>query len=212
MQILGFEFELPTEYRAEGASSCGESSHVDIVGPTAWNLAPAFVDQAVAAGFSQTKQEADRITLERGEQWLVLVHDSGKLIIHAYDPTMLPHARFDGSAVLLGDLRFECGASSIVPLRERHLRNQHMRKGAWTLSGVSASQLVDRVLDTAVTSKGLKRGTVFGPPKGGRQVWSGEANSEVELVKVHATAQPGSVLLEIDVIDNRAGSHDPFKE
>lgn len=202
MQILGFEFELPAGCRVEGPSSSGERSHVDIIGPNARTLAAALVDRAVAAGFSQLEQEADRITLERGEQKLVLVHDSGNLIVHTYDPTILPRARFNGSAVLLGDLRFECGATSIAPLRERHLPDQHMRSGAWTLMGISASQLVERVLDTAVATKGLKRGAVFGPAKRGREVWSGEAYSKRELVKVHATVESGVVLLEIDLIDN----------
>lgn len=203
MQILGFDFEVPPEYRVEGPSSRGERSHVVLVGPNARTLAVALVDRALAAGFRQPKPESDRVVLERGEQTIILVHDSGNLIIHTHDPTMLPHARFDGSAVLLGELRLECGTSSIVPLRERHLPSQHMRSGSWKLAGVSASQLVERVLDTAVTTKGLKRGTIFGPAKGGREVWSGEAYSTLELIKVRAAVDAGSVVLEIDLIDRR---------
>jgi hypothetical protein len=203
MQILGFEFEVPPEYRVEGPSSSGERSHVVLVGPNARTLAGALVDRAVAAGFRRPKPEADPVVLERGEQTLVLVHDSGNLIVHMHDPTMLPRARFDGSAVLLGELQFECGTTSIVPLRERHVPSQHMRSGAWTLAGVSASQLVERVIDTVVTTKGLKRGSVFGPAKGGREVWSGEAYSTLELLKVRAAVDAGSVLLEIDLIDRR---------
>jgi hypothetical protein len=44
---------------------------------------------------------------------------------------------------------------------------------------------------------------MFGPAKGGREVWSGEAYSRFELVKAHATVESGHVLLEIDLVDNR---------
>ncbi|WP_437609175.1 hypothetical protein WMF20_49570 [Sorangium sp. So ce834] len=203
MQILGFEFELPAEFRVEKISSAGAGSCIDIMGKNAGSLAAALAEQAVAVGFSESKQEAGRIKLERGEQRLLLVHDAEGLTIQTYDPTTLPRARFDGSAVLLDDLRFECGATSIAPLRETYLHDKHLRSGAWRLSGVSAPEVVARVLDTAVTSRSLKRGAVFGPPRGGEEVWSGEAYSKVELVKVHATVESGVVLLEIDLIDNR---------
>ena len=63
--------------------------------------------------------------------------------------------------------------------------------------------IVERVIDQAVASKGLVRGAVFEPPKGGRQSWSGEAYSKYELVKARATVESGHVLLEIDLVDKR---------
>jgi hypothetical protein len=211
MQIFDFKVQLSGEYEVNGPSDGGESRHIAVVGSNAWSLATALLSQALAAGFNQLKRDGDRITLERGEQRLILVNDSGNLVIHMRDPTVLPHARFDGSAVLLGDLRVECGATSIVPLRERSLANGNLRRGAWTLSGVAASELVSRVLDAVVTGRGLKRGAVFGPAKGGMERWSGEAYSKVEFVKVSATVQPGGVLLEIDIVDKRGGSDDDLK-
>jgi hypothetical protein len=217
MKILDFEFDLPGEFRVEKTSFSDESSRIDIVGKNAGRLSAAFVEQAVAAGFSESRQEADSVDLERGEQTLLLWHDSERLTIHMRDPTILPRARVDGSAVLLGDLRFDVGATSIAPLRERrhygwgspqaclqgYPKDKQTRTGAWRLSGVSAPKVVERVLDSAVASKGLTRGGVFGPPKGGMEVWRGEAYSKVELVKVDATVEPGLVLLEIDLVENR---------
>jgi len=55
---------------------------------------------------------------------------------------------------------------------------------------------------------GLKRGAVFGPAKGGQEVWSGEAYSKVELVKVHATVEPRTVLLEIDLVTHAGAARD----
>ncbi|MFO0755491.1 MAG: hypothetical protein U0359_03315 [Byssovorax sp.] len=202
MQIFDFEFELPPEFRVERTIGVGECRTLDVVGRNAERLAAALAAQAVMAGFRELKREADRVKLERGEQWLFLVHDAEGLTIQMCDPTILPLARFDGSAALLGELRFECGATSITPLRERDLPDNHMRCGAWRLSGVSAPEVVERVLDTVVQGRGLKRGAVFGPARGGRPVWSGEAYSDVVLVKVHATVEPNVVLLEIDLVDN----------
>lgn len=203
MKIFDLEFEVPPDFRVEGQSSAGERSHVDIIGPNAWDLAATLAAQAMAAGFERIKQESTRITLERGEQALVLVQDSGNLVVHVRDPTVLPRARFEGSAVLLNDLRIELGATAVEPLRERYLPEQRMRSAAWKLTGVTAPQLIDRVLDTAVVEKGLKRGAVFGPAKGGMAVWGGEAYSSLEFLKVHAVSESDHVLLEMDLVDKR---------
>jgi hypothetical protein len=206
MEILGFEVELPGGLRVEQTSSGEGGTCIDIVGKNAESFSAAIVDQAVAAGFSESNREADRVELDRGEQRLLLVRDSEGLTIQTYDPTELDTARFDGSAVLLGDLRLDCGTTSIVPLRERYLQDKQLRLGAWKLSGVSARNVVKRVLDGAVASKGLTLGGIFEPPRGGREVWSGEAYSRVELVKVRATVEPGHVLLEVDLVVNRTSS------
>jgi hypothetical protein len=128
MEILGFQFELPRGLRVE-RTVAGESIRIEIVGKNAGSLSAAIVERAVAAGFSESEREGNRIALARDEQWLILVHVHEGLIIHTYDPTTLPRARFDGSAVLLDDLKFECGACSIEPLRERYLDDKHLRRG-----------------------------------------------------------------------------------
>lgn len=203
MEILGLEIELPDGLRVERASSERDRSCIDVIGTNAESLLRAIITRAVAAGFSESKRSAERVELSRGEQRLLVVRDSEGLTIQTYDPTVLRTARIDGSFVLLGDVRVDCGATTIEPLRERHLDDKNLWTGAWRLFGVSAADAVQRVLDGVVASKGLTRGSVFEPPRGGRQVWSGEAYSRVELVKVRAIAEAGHVLLELDLVDNR---------
>ena len=204
VEILGFEFELARGFRAEQTSSAEDRTCIDIAGKDPEVLSAIIVEQALAAGFIASKREATRVELERGQQRLIVVHDSRGLTIQTYDPTGIDVARFDGSAVLLGDLRMDCGTSKISPLHEKHLPDKHLWSGAWELSGVPASQVVKRVLDSVVVSRGLALGSVFEPPAGGRRVWSGEAYSGVELVKVRATAESGQVLLEVDFVDKRS--------
>ncbi len=112
-------------------------------------------------------------------------------------------ARYEGSSVLVGDLKVDCGTESITPLEEKYLEDKFFRSATWELSGVPAEEVVTRVIDEAVASKGLKRGALFGPAKGGRETWVGEAYSSVELVKARATNESGKVLLEIDIVDKR---------
>ena len=202
MELFDFEFSLPHGFNVKKTTFDVESARIDIVGDDAEHLVTSVVKAAVAAGFSIVDQEPNRVVLERGEQRIVLGFDSTGLTIDTRDPTKLPLARHDGSAVLVGDLRVECGSASIVPLRERLMQDQWWR-AAWKLSGISAPEVVRRVIDQAVASKGLVRGAMFDPPKGGRPRWKGEAYSRAERVDAAATAESDHVLLEIDLIDNR---------
>jgi hypothetical protein len=140
--------------------------------------------------------------LERGEQRLILVFDSEGLTIQTYDPSVLPVARHAGSVVLLADLRVDMGSASITPLRERVVGE--LRRAAWKIKGATAPDAVRRVMDEVVSRRGLTRGATFGPAKGGREVWTGEASSRAELVKVRATVESDHVHLEIDLVDNHA--------
>ena len=97
----------------------------------------------------------------------------------------------------------DCGSASIEPLRERHLPDRYLRSSAWKVAGVPASDLVTRFIDQIVTSRGLTRGPIFGPAKGGRETWVGEAFSELEFVKARATVDLERVLFEVDFVDKR---------
>jgi hypothetical protein len=203
MELFDFDFTLPDGVAVENTTSDAEGVCIDIVGNKAEDLAASIVKQAKAVGFVAAEQVVGRVELHRGEQRLLLLFQSSALTIQTYDPTELPMAGYDGAAVLLADFRVDCAPASIVPLRERHTGDTQWRRAAWKLCGISAQELVRRVIDEAVASKGLKRGAMFGPAKGGREVWSGEAYSRFELVKAHATVESGHVLLEIDLIDHR---------
>lgn len=204
MKILDFELELPHGFQAERMSSKEDGTCIDIAGEKAEGLSATVVERALAVGFVPSKREPTRVELERGQQRIVVAHDSRGLTIQTYDPTGLDVARVDGSAVLLSDLRLECGTRQISPLHEKHLHDEGLWSGAWELSGVSAPELLRRVLDSAIASRELRLGSVFEPPAGGRRVWSGEAYSAIELVKVRVTDKSGQILLEVDFVDNRS--------
>lgn len=203
MRLFDFDFTVPDEFTATVTGSDPEGTCIDIVGDQANALAVSAVRAAEAAGFAITEHAPGRTELARGEQRLLLLFESSALTLQTYDPTGLPMARAEGSSILLGDLRVDCGSAAIVSLRERRTGNPRWLRAAWKLSGVSAPEIVDRVIDQAVASKGLVRGAIFAPPKGGTESWSGEAYSDVELVKVRATAESGHVLLDVDFVDNR---------
>jgi len=203
MDVLGLDFDLPNGMSVKRTASTAGSWCLEITGQGVEPLNATIADKGRAAGFVERRLSVERTELERGEQRIVLVlHETG-LLVQVYDPTVFPAAQCEGSAVILGDLRIDTEAMSVVPLRERHSDDGRMRSGAWRLAAVSAADTVDRVIARAVKTKGLVRGAAFGPPRGGKQVWSGEAHSKFELIKARATAEPDWVLLEIDFVDNR---------
>lgn len=201
MQLFDFEIVLPDVLRLEKRSSSGEGVCVDLVGDGVQTAVASIVDKAAGVGFLVSNRGADRVELERGEQRLILAYDSSGLTIQTYDPTLLPPARHDGAAVLLADLRVDLGSASVAPLRER--RMGELRRAAWKLSGVSAPDVVHRVIDEVVSGMGLTRGASFGPAKGGSEIWTAEASSKTVLVNARATVESGHVLLEIDLVDKR---------
>ncbi|MBN2191555.1 MAG: hypothetical protein JW751_01965 [Polyangiaceae bacterium] len=203
MRLLELDFTLPERFTATITGSDLEGTCIDIVGDQADSLAGSIVKTAEDAGFVIAEHAPGRTELARGEQRLLLLFDSSALTLQTHDPTGLPMARTDGAAVLIGDFRVDCGSAAIVPLRERHTGDPRWLRAAWKLSGISAPEVVGRVIDQAVASKGLVRGAIFDPPKGGGKYWSGEAYSDVELVKVRATVESGHVLLEVDLVDKR---------
>jgi hypothetical protein len=202
MQLFGFDVVLPDGLRVEKRSSAEAGVCIDVVGEDVQTLLASIVDRAAGVGFSVSNNAADRVELERGEQRLILVFDSEGLTIQTYDPSVLPVARHAGSVVLLADLRVDMGSASITPLRERVVGE--LRRAAWKIKGATAPDAVRRVMDEVVSRRGLTRGATFGPAKGGREVWTGEASSRAELVKVRATVESDHVHLEIDLVDNHA--------
>ena len=203
MDVLGFDFDLPDGMSVRRTASTAGSWCIEITGQGLEPLSALIADKARAAGFVERRRGAERTELERGEQRIVVVLYETGLLVQIYDPSVFPAAQYEGSVVVLGDLRVDTEATSVVPLRERLSNDGRMRSGTWRLATVSAADTVDRVIAQAVETRGLVRGAAFGPPKGGRQVWSGEAHSELELIKARATSEPNWVLLEIDFVDNR---------
>lgn len=203
MEVLGLDVELPDGLQVEQVASGPEGVCIDIAGECAECLVSAIADQAVAAGFVEALREGGRIELERGEQRLILVVDSTGLTIQTYDPSGLPYAEFDGATAVLSDLRVDTGATSLEPRREQCLQGGRLRRASWRLCGVSAPAVVARVIDAAVQSRRLRRGAEFGPARGGRRIWTGEASSQLELVKARATEELEHVILEIELVDLR---------
>lgn len=177
---------------------------MDLVGKGAQAAMASIVKKAEGSGFMVSTGGADRVELKRGEQRLILVSDSSGLTIQTYDPTLLPPARHDGAAVLLADLRVDLGPATIAPLREQ--RMGELRRAAWRVSGISAPDVVRRVIDEVVSGMRLARGASFAPAKGGIEVWTAEASSKTMLVKARGTVESGHVLLEIDLVDKRGNA------
>ena len=203
MQLFEFEFELPSGFVATTTAADPDGTCIDMVGQQVDALADSIVNVAEAAGFVVVEQTPGRRELERGEQRILLIFASSTLTLQTQDPAALPVARCEGTAVILGDFRVDFGSAAIVPLRERYTGDSDWRRGAWRLRGITASEVVEHVVEQAVTEKGLARGPIFAPPKGGIQAWTGEAHSREQLVKARATVEVDHVLLELDVVDKR---------
>jgi hypothetical protein len=201
MQLLGFEVLLPDGLRLEKESRSVGGVCIDLIGEGGQALIASIVEKGLGVGFSVSSQRAERVELERDEQYVILVFHPSGLTIQTYDPTVFPAARQEETAVVLADLRVDMGSASITPLRER--RSGDLSMAAWKLRGVTAQDAVRRVLEEAVNGKGLRRGPTYAPPEGGRETWRGEASSKLELVKVRATVEFDHVLLEIEHVDKR---------
>jgi hypothetical protein len=203
VRILDFDFPIPDEFSVTIASKNPSGMCVDIIGDHADALVEPIVKTAEYIGFVTIEYESGRIELSRSEQRVLLLFERDALTLQTYDPTGFPMARTDGSAVLLGDFRVDLGPARIDPLREKYTGDPQWLRAEWRIRDLSAPEIVGRVINQAVATKGLKRGAVFGPARGGMEVWSGEAYSDLELVKAHATTELSYVLLEVELVNKR---------
>lgn len=203
LQLIDFEIPVPAEIALESRRTPMCRWHHRLMGDGLALLREQIESSGIRAGLSRERTEKQSWLRRRDrEQWIALVAVSPmRLDVTIEDVEALPASRVTEEGVAVSGLEVRLPGLTIKPRRERAVPELETWIGEWEISDAEPSSISTLVLD-ALKTVGFRCYGPFGmrdASKGDR--WTSEASNSRALVKIHATAQDGGmVVLSIEVI------------